>query len=120
MRTTFFSPMKGLRIWGEKAEWNAKFVLGTYTTENQEIISALRNHKEYGRKIVEKGLPKIKDNIIQGTRTAGTQPVFDKDQKLVRLGKLRAELLKKDGSSRKDASEDQINELKQLEKELGV
>ena len=28
--------------------------------------------------------------------------------------------LKKDGTPRKDAAEDQINELKQLEKELGT
>ena len=120
MRTTFFSHIKNYRVWGENAKWNAKFELGAYTTENQEIIDALRNHKEYGRKIVEKGLPKIKDNVIQGTRTAGTQPVFDKDQKLIRFGKLEAQLLKKDGTFRKDASLGDQEEYNSLKQELGV
>ena len=119
MQVTFFSPMKSLRVWGKNAKWNAKFELGVFRTENQEIIDSLRNHKDYGKKIVEKGLPK-QSNVIQGTRTAGTQPVFDKDQKLIRFGKLEAQLLKKDGTFRKDASLENQEEYNSLKQELGV
>ena len=135
---TFVSINTGMKVWGEKivkgtngveknvGERLADFSpLGTFVTDDEVIIEKLRKHGAYGRNrkggFIEASLPKPpKSNAIQGIRSAGEQPIFDKDEKLIRLGTLRAKLLKNDGSFRKDASEEDKKELKELQGELGV
>ena len=118
---TFISRNINLRIWGDKGKWNAMFAPdGNFVTEDEEIISALREHPNFKKTFTEAGTVKAKGNIIQGTRSAATQPIRDKDAKLLRLGELRAKLLKMDGNPRLDASEELINEMKELQGELGV
>ncbi len=119
---TFISRNIKLRIWGEKGEWNASFApVGTYKTNDEKIIGILRQHPGFNKNFTEANMKPIKKgNIIQGIRSSGTQPVLDKDNKLLRVGELRARLLKNDGKPRLDASEELINELKELQGELGV
>lgn len=118
---TFVSRNLKRRIWGENGKWNASFAPnGTFVTKDEKIISALREHSGLNRLFTEAGKTKAKDNIIQGIRSAATQPILDKDTKFMRLGELKARLLKNDGSPRLDASEDLINEMKELQGELGV
>ena len=95
--------------------------LGSYTTEDEKIIEVLRRHPYYNKGFVEtNAIPEPKGNTTQGIRTAATQGIIGKDEKLLRLGELRARLLKNDGSFRKDASDELIDELKELQGELGV
>ena len=133
----FVSPSRNLKIWDEKLvrgndgiERNvgkkiAEFApLGRFVTEDTELIEKLKANPSYGvgkgKFIMIDTVPKPKGNVIQGVRSAGTAVVFDKQEKLIRLGELRARLLKKDGSFRKDASDEDINELKSIQEELGV
>ena len=130
---TFVSVTKGLKVWGEKivkgknvGEKLADFApVGSFTTEDEELIAKLRAHgacgkgKRYG--FIEAGtMSKPKSNVIQGVRSAGNSPILGKDEKLIRLGVLRASLLKKDGAPRRDASEKELEELKEIQDELGV
>ena len=119
---TFISKNVQFKVWGENAEWSAAFApMGRYATNDEKIIEALRTHPYFNRSFSEiKIPPKGKSNIIQGVRSAGTQPIRDREAKLMRLGELQARLLKNDGSFRKDASDELINELKELKGELGV
>ncbi len=119
---TFISRNIKLRIWGEKGAWDASFApIGRYSTNDDKIIGVLREHPLFNKKFAEANMPKMaKSNVIQGLRSAATQPVIDKDNKLLRVGELRAKLLKNDGAFRKDAPDDLINELKELQGELGV
>ena len=129
----FVSPRnRKMKIWGDVTVNNKRtHVLlasfepdGRFTTDDQELIEKLKNHSAYGtgrnKFTMINTIPKPKGNVIQGIRSGGTQPVFDEKEKLIRLGALRAKLLKKDGSFRKDASEEEINELKSIQEELGV
>ena len=119
---TFISVNRNRKIWGEKGAWKISFApLGSYTTEDEKMIERLRKHPLINKGIVETGkIPKPKSNNIQGTRTAVTQSIPGKDEMLIRLGELRARLLRKDGSRRKDASDEDYAELLELQGELGV
>lgn len=120
MKTTFVSQYRKFKLWfgDDKIAFEP---YGRFSTDDERKIEALRNHPLFGRKFVEASMkPPKNENIIQGIRSAGTQPVFDKDAKLVRLGELRAKLLRKDGSFRKDASDEEKKELKEIREELGV
>ena len=132
----FSSRKTALKIWGEKivkgknvGEMLASFApFGKFTTDDEQLIAKLRDHGSYNKDFVE--LSKIavsadrqvvpKGNLVQGIRSSALQPILGEKEKLVRLGTLQATLLKNDGSNRKDASEEQINELKMLREELGV
>jgi hypothetical protein len=128
----FVSPSRKMQVWGEKmvgdkpvGELLASFEpYGRFITEDEELIEKLKNHGAYG---VGKGkftmvntVPKPKGNVIQGIRSAATAPILDKEEKLIRLGTLRAKLLRNDGSFRKDASDEDKEELRTIEQELGV
>jgi hypothetical protein len=126
-----------MKVWGSKivrgtngveknvGEKLASFApYGRFITEDEQLIEKLKNHPSYGtgkgKFIMVNTIPKPKGNVIQGVRSAATAPILDKEEKLIRLGTLRAKLLKNDGSFRKDASEEEINELQEIQKELGV
>jgi hypothetical protein len=111
---TFFSPYRKY-VARDNAGTIAKFENGHFITPDLVLAEKLRIHPMYGKKIHEKGSVKPKANLIQGIRSAATQPILDRDNKLLRLGELRAKLLKKDGNVRKDAGEEEIKEMHELE-----
>jgi len=131
---TFVSVSNNMKVWGEKLDDKGKNVgerlasfapAGSFTTEDEVIIEKLRTHGAFNKKgkfgfIEASAIPKPKSNVIQGVRSAGTQPILGEKEKLIRLGILRATLLKNDGDFRKDASEEDKKELKELQEELGV
>ena len=126
---TFSSRKTSLKIWGEKivkgknvGEMLASFApFGKFTTDDEQLIAKLRDHGSYNKDFVE--LSKIvvpKGNLRQGIRSSATQPILGEKEKLIRLGTLREKLLKNDGSYRKDAPEEEINELTKIQELLGV
>ena len=135
---TFISVNRNMKVWGEKkikaldgteknvGEKLASFAPhGSFTTDNEDLIKKLRAHGAYGKNgkggFIEANLKKpSKSNVIQNIRSAGTAQVLDREEKLIRLGTLRAKLLKNDGSFRKDATEEEITELQEIQGELGV
>ena len=62
--------------------------------------------------------------IVTGIRSSETKTELGKEpidpQKLIEFGKLQATLLKKDGTYRKDASEEQIKQYEPLKTELEI
>lgn len=119
---TFSSPKRNLRVWGENGKWNAAFEpYGSFITDDEELIERLRGHGSYGKDFVEAKMPvEAKNNLIQGIRSAGNRPVLGEREKLIRLGTLRAKLLRNSGEYRKDAPEEEMKELDELKAELGV
>ena len=133
---TFSSRKTALKIWGEKivkgknaGEMLASFApFGKFSTDDEQLIAKLRDHGSYNKDFVE--LSKIavsadrqavpKGNLVQGIRSSALQPIPGEKEKLVRLGTLREKLLKNDRSYRKDATEEEIKELKTLQEQLGV
>ncbi len=123
-----------MKVWGEKLDSKGRNIgeklasfapYGSFTTEDEAIIEKLRAHGAFNKKgkagfIEANTMPKSKGNVIQGTRSAGNSPILGKDEKLIRFGTLRASLLKNDGTPRKDASEEELEELKSIQDELGV
>ena len=132
----FSSRKTALKVWGEKivkgknaGEMLASFApFGKFSTDDEQLIAKLRDHGSYNKDFVE--LSKIavsadrqvvpKGNLRQGIRSSATQPILGEKEKLIRLGTLREKLLKNDGSYRKDAPEEEINELTKIQELLGV
>ena len=126
---TFSSRKTALKIWGEKivkgknvGEMLASFApFGKFTTDDEQLIAKLRDHGSYNKDFAEMGkVVASKGNLIQGIRSSATQPILGEKEKLIRLGTLREKLLKNDGSYRKDAPEEEINELTKIQELLGV
>ena len=97
--------------------------MGRFQTEDEELASKLRSHPDFGKRFMEIGITaKENPSIVVGLRSSETKPELGKEpidpQKLIEFGGLQATLLKKDGSYRKDASEEQIKQYEQLKKEL--
>ena len=97
---------------------------GIYVTNDEELAKKLRSHPEFGKKFMEIGLgAKENPNIISGIRSSTSHPELgEKEQehsKLIEFGKLQATLLKKDGSYRKDASEEDKQRYEVLKQQLG-
>ncbi len=111
---TFFSPYRRY-VARDNEGTIARFDNGFFTTPDDVLAGKLRKHPMFGKKIHEKGVVKSQKNLIQGIRSAATQPVLDRDTKLLRLGEFRARLLKKDGTVRKDADEKEVQEMHELE-----
>lgn len=114
----FISPHRRMKVFGKpkdkKPEWKALFtpdgISGIFITEDDELAERLQNHKEYGKSFVKFERPGKKRTVVhQGERSAGMS-----QENLVRVGELKASILKKDGSYRKDASEEEIKEYEQL------
>ena len=99
--------------------------MGRFTTNDEELAVKLREHPEFGKRFMEIGLNAQENpKVVKGIRSSETRPelgqVAQDPQKLIELGMLRATLLKKDGSYRKDASEEDQLKYETLKKELGV
>jgi hypothetical protein len=99
--------------------------MGKFNTEDEELAQKLRAHPSFGRKFMEIGVSaKENPNIVKGVRSSETKPELGQEpvspEKLIAFGGLQATLLKKDGTYRKDASEEQIKQYEELKKELGA
>ena len=118
----FTSPHRKFAVYGQgyKAKFTPIGAIGSFQTEDEQLVEKLRTHPDYGRRFVENALPKkVESNIITDIRSAATRPVLS-DDKLIRFGELKAKLLKQDGSFRKDASSEEQEEYINLKQELGV
>jgi len=113
----------------ENLEYIVKFepmgTMGRFTTNDEELAKKLRSHSEFGKRFMEIGInAKENPNVVAGVRSSETKPELGKEpidsQKLIEFGGLQATLLKKDGTYRKDASEEQIKQYESLKQELGV
>jgi hypothetical protein len=99
--------------------------MGRFSTQDEELAEKLRAHPSFGKKFMEIGL-QAKENptIVQGIRGSSDKPELGKEsldpQKLIQLGVYQATLLKKDGTYRKDAPEEEKIKYEQLKKELGA
>lgn len=96
---------------------------GSYITKDEELVKKLRGHPDFGKRFMEIGLnARENPNIVQGLRSSATSTESGKEpldpEKLIKFGMLQATLLKKDGSYRKDASEEDKSKYEQLKKEL--
>lgn len=99
--------------------------MGRYQTEDAELAEKLRKHGDFGKRFMEIGATvKENPNVVTGIRSSETKTELGKEpidpQKFIEFGGLQATLLKKDGSYRKDASEEQIKQYEQLKQELGA
>jgi len=99
--------------------------MGRFYTEDEELAVKLREHPSFGKRFMEIGITaKENPNIVKGIRSSETKPELGKEpidpNKLIAFGALQATLLKKDGSYRKDASQEQITQYEELKKELGA
>jgi len=98
---------------------------GSFSTNDEDLVTKLRSHPEFGKRFVELGLkPKQKSNIVSGIRSSISHPELGEKktdpQKLIEFGKLQATLLKNDGTYRKDASEENKLKYEALKQELGI
>ncbi len=123
-----------MKVWGEKLDAKGRNIgeklasfapFGSFSTDDGKLIAKLKANGAFNKKgkygfIEANAIPRPKSNVIQGTRSAGNSPILGKDEKLIRLGTLRASLLKNDGTPRKDASQEELEELKSIQDELGV
>lgn len=98
--------------------------MGRFTTGDDDLAKKLREHPSFGKRFMEIGLTaKENPSIVKGIRSSETHPelgegeTFD-PEKLIKFGGLQATLLKKDGSFRKDASQEDIEKYELLKKEL--
>src|SRR5574343_396026 len=99
--------------------------MGRFSTDDEELAQKLRTHPSFGKRFMEIGVTvKENPNTVAGIRSSETKPELGKEpidsQKLIEFGGLQATLLKKDGTFRKDCSEEQIKQYEELKKELGV
>ena len=117
----------GIPINGEP-EYDVQFEpigrVGRFTTTDEKLAKKLREHRDFGKKFMELSVNAPENpNLIKGIRSSSTHPELGKEpfdsQKLIRFGELQATLLKKDGSYRKDATQDLIQEYETLKGELG-
>jgi len=117
----------GKPISKDELEYQVRFepmgTMGRFTTQDEELANKLRAHPSFGKRFMEIGVSaKENPNVVSGIRSSETKPELGKEpidpQKFIEFGKLQATLLKKDGSFRKDASEEQIKQYEQLKSEL--
>ena len=99
--------------------------MGRFQTEDEELAQKLRERPDFGKRFMEIGITaKENPNLVNGIRSSETKPELGKEpidpQKLIEFGGLQATLLKKDGTYRKDASEEQIQQYEQLKQELEI
>jgi hypothetical protein len=130
---TFTSVNNGYMIIGKPVNGEPEYMVqfskvgssGSYTTNDEELAKKLREHPDFGKRFMEIGLTsKENPQIVQGLRSSATAVELGKEpldsQKLIQLGVYQATLLKKDGSYRKDASQEDVEKYELLKKELGV
>lgn len=110
-------------------EYTVKFEpigsMGRFSTLDKELAEKLRNHPSFGKRFMEIGaIAKENPNIVKGLRSSETRPELGIEpvdtQKLIEFGRLQATLLKKDGTFRKDASEEDRIKFETIKKELEV
>ena len=99
--------------------------MGKFSTEDEELAQKLRAHPSFGKRFMEIGVSAPENpNIVAGLRSSETKPELGQEpanpEKLIAFGGLQATLLKKDGTYRKDCTEEQIKIYEELKKELGV
>jgi hypothetical protein len=99
--------------------------MGSYVTNDKDLAMKLREHPEFGKRFMEIGISAPENpRIVNGIRSSETRPELGEAKqdpnKLIEFGMLRATLLKKDGSYRKDASQEDVEKYELLKKELGV
>lgn len=98
---------------------------GRFVTEDEELAIKLREHPSFGKRFMEIGaVVKEKSTLVQGIRTSESHPELGVEkptsdpQRLIEFGGLQATLLKKDGTYRKDASQENIEKYELLKLEL--
>jgi hypothetical protein len=98
--------------------------MGRFITEDEELAKKLREHPSFGKMFMEIGLTaKENPHIVEGIRNSESHPKLGEDkvfdpEKLIKFGRLQATLLKNDGTYRKDASQENIEEYEKLKLEL--
>lgn len=95
-----------------------KFHNNHFSTDSEEVANLLRAEPEFGKTVFEGQKILNESRVVQGTRSSFNEPGNKEDY--VRYGYLQAKLLNKDGTFRKDASEEEINEFQTLKSKLGV
>lgn len=127
---TFTSVYKKYSIFGQPVgsglEYEVHFTpnggVGVFTTTDEKLVEKLRNHPEFGKKFVELGVKNQSSNINSEVRSSESHPESKEQidpKKFIEFGKLQATLLKKDGTFRADASEEDKERYNQLKQELG-
>lgn len=96
-----------------------------FRTEDKELAQEIREHPLFGKEIIDSGevARKQKENIIRGVITSANSEPISEDEKVdytpyVRLGFLKAKVLKKDGGYVK-GMEEEIKEYEILKEKLG-
>ena len=123
---TFTSLSRKYAIYGppkeDGFEYMAKFtpigLVGRFATDSDELADKLRKHPDFGKRFMEIGIQPT-SHVVEGIRSSESHPVLS-DDKLIEFGRLQATLLKKDGSYRKDASDEDKQQYELLKQELGV
>lgn len=110
-------------------EYTVKFEpigsMGRFSTNDETLAEKLRQHPSFGKRFMEIGVQSQENpNIVKGLRSSETRPELGKEpidtQKLIEFGRLQATLLKKDGTFRKDASEEDKIKYETIKKEIGA
>ena len=128
---TFTSVNSGYATYGKPVNGEPEYMvnftpigrIGRFSTDDEELAKKLREHPDFGKKFMEISISAPENpKIVQGIRSSSTTPELGKEQisseRLIRFGALQATLLKKDGSYRKDAEPELIQEYEQLKSEL--
>lgn len=142
-KVTFISSPKhkGLRIFDHSkqlAKFESQGEYGLFTTDDPQLAKRLEGNPQFGKTFYKAGgkMPKFaqqhishgapindvkQEAIDKGAIRKEVEKSFNENliPKTRRLGFLEAAILKKDGSFRGDATEEQIEEYKQLKKDLG-
>ena len=99
--------------------------MGRFSTTDEELVEKLRKHPSFGKRFMEIGVKSQENpNVVRGLRSSETKPELGKEpinpEKLIEFGRLQATLLKKDGTFRKDAPEEDQIKYETLKKEIGA
>lgn len=97
---------------------------GSYNTEDEEVIELLKNHHLYNSNgygsFTAHVIGDKKSNIIKGQRGSRGEDVEDIKSNFKEYDTLKSEIIKVDGSFRKDADEDKIIRFNELKEKLGL
>ena len=127
---TFTSVNSKYTIYGPPVDGEPEYIVkfqpmgraGRYNTDNEELAAKLRSHPSFGKRFMEIGIKaKENPNIVKGIRSSESYPELGKTEaadRLIEFGRLQATLLKKDGTYRRDASEEEVLKYEQLKIEL--
>lgn len=99
-----------------------RFTDNTFVTSDKQLAEKIRELPEFGKDIFEGAAAVKQSNVVQGARSSFNHPDIPESSKedYIRLGFLQGKILNGDGTFRKNASEEEVNEFKTLKTKLGV